>query len=397
MRLDVAEAVMAERGVGYVVGDAALRVTDSGGRFSAFAGRQLPVAGDRLLDVVPELTGCEAVLAEIMRGDLPRYQLSLVNRPSVPDGDAAGLAYVDLTLLAWPTTAGEPNGILVVVEDATQRGRREQRVQQQRNELQLLKDHLARQNLALAAANAEGRRMAEMKTLFVSVAAHELRSPLASILAYLELLADGAYGPLSDAQAGALRVVQGSAERLIRLTDTFLDLARLESGRLDLELQPVDMSAVLRSVADEIRPRLAERGQSLVLTCAPDLPAALCDPERIVQAMANVVDNAQKYSPNGTRIDVDLRRAAEPGLIELTVADRGIGIPADDREHVFRRFFRGGEARRREVGGTGLGLHIARAVVELHGGRLWFESRPGGGTVFHVTVPAEEDGAPGTV
>lgn len=378
--------------MGYVIAEPDMTVSDSGGQAAALLGRDLLGIGDHLLDVVPELAGCESVVAEIVRGALPRYQLGLVNRAPAPGGDGEG-HYVDLTLLPWPTARRGPGAILVVIEDATHRGRREQRAYQQRNELQLLKDHLARQNLMLAAAHAESRRMDEMKTLFVSVAAHELRSPLASVLAYLELLADGAYGPLSDAQTGALQVVQSSTHRLLRLTDTFLDLTRLESGRLDLDLQAVDLTALVRSVIEEIDPRLAERDQSLTADIQPELPVALCDPERVIQVVANVLDNARKYSPDGTRIDLTLRRAAEPGFLELTVADRGIGIAADDRNHVFSRFFRGREARRREVGGTGLGLYIARAVVDLHGGRLWFEARPGGGTVFHLTLPTRDDGA----
>lgn len=392
MRSDVAEAVMVERGVGYVIAEPDMTVSDSGGQAAALLRRDPLGIGDHLLDVVPELAGCESVVAEIARGELPRYQLGLVNRAPAPGGDGES-HYVDLTLLPWPTARRGPGAILVVIEDATHRGRREQRAYQQRNELQLLKDHLARQNLALAAAHAESRRMDEMKTLFVSVAAHELRSPLASVLAYLELLADGAYGPLSDAQTGALQVVQSSTHRLLRLTDTFLDLTRLESSRLDLDLQAVDLTALVRSVIEEIDPRLAERGQSLTADIQPELPVALCDPERVIQVVANVLDNARKYSPDGTHIDLTLRRAAEPGFLELTVADRGIGIAADDRNHVFSRFFRGREARRREVGGTGLGLYIARAVVDLHGGRLWFEARPGGGTVFHLTLPTRDDGA----
>lgn len=406
MEARIARSILESLGVAYIVTDAALRVVEVGGRplllaqapGAAVGGAAAALPGDRpgtaagngnhgfpLTDLVPELLGAEDALASVLAGTASDYRLELVNR-MLATGE---LVYLDLLVLPRPGASGQLPGLLVVAIDARERGSREQQIRQQNNELKLLRDRLHRQNAELAAANTEMRRMDEMKSMFVSVAAHELRSPLASILAFLELLLDEGVEGLSPDQQSALGMIGSSADRLLRLTNDLLDVTRLEAGGVDIVLQSTELTEVVHAVVAEARPRVERRGLRLVVQVPPDGPAVLCDPPRAVQILGNLLDNAIKYSREGGQITLALRESADPGYAEIVVADEGPGIAPEDQARLFTRFFRAapayGEAR-----GAGLGLSIARSLIELHGGRIWLDSRPGQGCAFHVTFPLDE-------
>jgi two-component system capsular synthesis sensor histidine kinase RcsC len=166
-----------------------------------------------------------------------------------------------------------------------------------------------------------------------------------------------------------------------------LDVARIESGRLELLLQAVDLKTLLTEVTAEQMPQLEARSQQIRLTVADGVPLALIDPHRTAQVVGNLVSNASKYAPVGTVVTLDLAEAAdEPGFLCVAVTDQGAGIPLDEQDLLFRPFFRGASALH-TAPGTGLGLYIAKSLVELHGGRVTLESRPGAGTTFYATFP----------
>jgi len=339
--------------------------------------------GQHLVEAVPELVGSEAILADLLAGRLPRFQLPWVNR-ELPDG---GLAYLTIILLPCHDKAGDITGLLLVVHDVTEMGTLERCITQQRNELRLLEEELRRQNAKLEAHNAELRRLDEMKSAFFSIAAHELRTPLAAIRGYLELLLDGEAGPLAEQQAEYLHIVDSSAQRLLHLSNQLLDSTRIETGRLDLVLQHTDLVELLHNVILELGPRFTAKEQHIVEHAVADLPACLCDVNRATQIMGNLLDNASKYSPPNSTITVTLQRADEDGFVQLAVQDEGIGIAAEEIDVLFTPFYRVPGARRISASGVGLGLHIANSLVELHGGRLWFESVPGAGSTFYATFP----------
>jgi signal transduction histidine kinase len=264
---------------------------------------------------------------------------------------------------------------------------------QQRNELRLLRDQLARQNLELAATNTELRRLDELKSSFVSIAAHELRTPLTLIRGYGEMLLDGDLGPLADKQRDCLEIIERNASRLLTITSELLDVTRIETGRVELVLKPVDLPTLLEVLATEFGPELEARVQRLTLCAPPDLPPALCDETRAAQIIANLLSNASKYTPPGGLITVRVALAEEAGFLQISVADNGVGISADDQAKLFNRFFRAESSQLGEAKGTGLGLHITRALVELHGGRIWFESELGQGSTFYVTFPLADSPA----
>jgi signal transduction histidine kinase len=277
------------------------------------------------------------------------------------------------------------------MEDVTEMGKIDQQLAQQRNELRLLRDQLARRNLELAAANAELQRLDELKSLFVSIAAHELRTPLTSAVGYVEILLEEDPDSLTERQREFLEIVQSSHQRLLKITRDLLDITRIEAGRVDLVLQPAALSGLVEAVAAEFRPQLQAKDQRLALCVAPDLSPALCDEARTAQVIGNLLSNASKYTPEGGLITITAATVAEDGFLQVSVSDTGVGISTEDQAKLFNRFFRAKSASLTEASGAGLGLHITRALVELHGGRIWLESELGKGSTFHVTFPIAND------
>ena len=387
----VNQLILQDRLIAYVMTDLNLTVVEI--YDTAGICFQDPMAGPgrTLLNLVPELIGSELVLADVLAGRLPRLELAWVNRETA-EGQTLYLNMVDLP---YRNSGGQIVGLLHVVEDVTERGSLEQRLTQNHNELRLLKDQLARQNLELAAANAELRLLDEMKTMFVSVAAHELRTPLASIKGYIEVLLDEDLGPLNDGQRDYVQIVEGGADRLLHITNSLLDVTRIETGRVELELRPTDLVTLARAVATEYGLQLEAKAQQLTLHASPDLPPVLCDKTRTMQIIGNLLSNASKYTPQGGRITISLAPADVASFVQVSVTDNGVGIAPEDQARLFGRFFRAGSAAQTGAGGTGLGLYITRSLVELHSGRIWFESTPGKGSTFHATFPIADGPAAG--
>ncbi|MFQ5341292.1 MAG: ATP-binding protein [Anaerolineae bacterium] len=383
MDLTVAQLILQDRKIAYAITDRDLNIVEVSGAAEIIRNGHTTSLGHSLLDLVPELVGSEDVLAEILAGTLPRFQLSWINREA-SDGQIIYLTMVDLP---YRNRTGEITGLIHVVGDVSEMGRLEQKLTQRRNELRLLRDRLAHQNLELTAANAELRRLDEMKSMFVSVAAHELRTPLASISGFVDILLDEYAGPLTEGQREYLEIVQQSASRLVTITSNLLDATRIETGRMELVLQPTDLPALVERVTTEFEPQLRAKSQRLTLRASPNLPPALCDETRAAQIIGNLLSNACKYTPEGGLITVSLALAEEEGFLQVNVADNGVGISLKDQPKLFSRFFRADSARQAGASGAGLGLYITRSLVELHGGRVWFDSDTHRGSTFYLTFP----------
>jgi signal transduction histidine kinase len=225
-----------------------------------------------------------------------------------------------------------------------------------------------------------------LKTEFVTVVTHELRSPLASIAGYLDLLLEEEGREGAEAREAYLQIVKRNADRLLELINDLLDLARLEAGKLELKRSPLDLAGLIQEVSGALRPQIEGKGQHLHLDLAAPLPVVTGDPERLTQILLNLVSNAHKYTPQGGSITVATR--AERAGVCIAVQDTGIGLSSEEQQQLFTKFFRAQHPRVQEAGGTGLGLAIARALVELHGGTLTVVSAPGQGSTFNVTLPA---------
>ena len=382
------QLMLEHRRIAYAITDCQLHVIESGGATTCYQDYQT-WRGLSLLELVPELVGSEEILAGMLAGQVPRHELAWVNRETA-DGQTIYLTMVELP---HRDPAGEIVGLVHLVQDATEMGRLEQEINQHRNELRLLRDQLTQKNLELEVANAELRRLDELKSQFVSVAAHELRTPLSSVVGYVELLLDEDFGPLNLRQREFVETLQESGRRLMDLTRDLLDVTRIETGRVDLVLHPTDLGALVQDVATEFRPQLESKAQRLTLRLPPDLPDALCDQARTRQIIRNLLSNASKYTPEVGQIAIAVALAEESGYMQVSVMDNGVGIPAEDRDKVFSRFFRAGSASMTGANGAGLGLHITRSLVELHGGRIWFESQLDAGSTFHVTFPVVDSPA----
>jgi two-component system, OmpR family, phosphate regulon sensor histidine kinase PhoR len=231
----------------------------------------------------------------------------------------------------------------------------------------------------------ELRRLETVRTEFVANVSHELRTPLTAIHGYLETLLGGALDEPEHARP-FLEIVFRHTERLGRLLEDLRDLSDIELGRVHLQLGPVAVDDVIESVLAIMRPRADARGVTLVAALPSGVPDVSADPDRLEQILINLVDNAVKYTDAGGRVSV----AGRPldGMVELAVADTGVGIPPADLPRITERFYRVDRARSRELGGTGLGLAIVKHLVIAHGGRLAIESEPGRGTTVRFTLPS---------
>lgn len=382
----LARAILADRAIAYALVDRCFEITEVGGALDAFEDLDEGCVGASLLDLVPELIGSEEVLGLVLEGELPSFELAKLNR----ERSTGETYYVDVVELPQRDPEGQVVGLVHLVQDETEAGSLEQELTQRRNELHLLEGQLRRSNLKLEAANTELRRLDDLKSRFISVAAHELRNPLTSILGYVEMFLDGDLGPLLDEQCECLGIVFGSGRRLLDITNNLLDVTRIEAGRIDLVLVPVDLAALVGRVVAEYRPQREAKGQKLELYVAPGLPAGLCDPMRVEQVVGNLIGNASKYTQEGGQIGVRVEQAQEEGFLQISIADTGMGISAEDQARLFSRFYRTDSARTSGMGGTGLGLYVTRALVEFHGGRIWLESKVGRGSTFYVTLPISD-------
>jgi PAS domain S-box-containing protein len=232
----------------------------------------------------------------------------------------------------------------------------------------------------------ERREIEKMKNEFVSVVSHELRTPLTSIRGSLGLLAGGAAGRLSLQGERMVSVALESSERLTRLINDMLDIERIESGTIPVQLTECEPELLMGLAVDAVR---GLSGQHRIeVSAAHGLPEVRADADRIVQVLTNLIGNAIKFSPLGSAIRVGAQ--SQGALVEFAVADDGRGIPVDKISRIFERFEQVDSSDSREKGGTGLGLAISRTIVRRHGGELWATSQPGVGSVFRFTLPTVE-------
>jgi two-component system phosphate regulon sensor histidine kinase PhoR len=219
---------------------------------------------------------------------------------------------------------------------------------------------------------------------FIANVSHELRTPLSHIKGYVETLLDGAKND-PEVSTRFLETIARNTERLKLLIEDLLTISELESGRVKLNLQAVELRPVVAKVFDDFKSH-AEAKSIVLANEVPDLPVR-ADPGRLEQVLSNLVDNAIKYGRTGGCAKVGAQ-SADDGKVEVFVKDDGAGLPAESLERVFERFYRVDKARSREQGGTGLGLSIVKHIVQGHGGRVWARSEPGKGATFFFTLPA---------
>jgi len=249
-------------------------------------------------------------------------------------------------------------------------------------QLVVLPDRITGGSLLLVQNLTRVRRLETIRRDFISNISHELRTPLASLKALTETLQEGA---LEDPTAARrfLGRIETEVDALTQMATELLELTRIESGQVPLELKAVDPSKVLNLASDRMRAQAERAGLSLSVEVSPPVPLIQADAQRLEQVLVNLIHNAVKFTrPGGA---VVLSASAEGDFVRFAVRDTGAGIPEDDLERIFERFYKADRAR--SGGGTGLGLSIARHIVEAHGGKIWAESAEGRGSTFMFTIP----------
>jgi PAS domain S-box-containing protein len=229
------------------------------------------------------------------------------------------------------------------------------------------------------------REVDRMKTEFVSLVSHELRTPLTSIKGFTAMVLDGDAGEINEEVEEYLGIVFSNAERLVSLVNDLLDLSRVESGRIQLKSEPVDLNEIVHTVVATMQQTIKEKGQSLSVSVDPAATNVVGDRDKMVQVLTNYVSNAYKYTQAGGDIRVEITSQGE--LARVAVSDNGFGIAPEDQEQLFTRFYRVDNSMTREIGGTGLGLSIVKQLIELMGGQVSVESALGSGSTFAFTVP----------
>lgn len=231
----------------------------------------------------------------------------------------------------------------------------------------------------------ERKEIERLKNEFVSIVSHELRTPLTSIRGSLGLMEGGAVGELPPKARDLVRIARQNADRLIRLINDILDLEKIESGKIQLQIQQLDPNEVVESTVAELRGMavLYKVSMETRVECADAIAG---DRDRVIQILTNLLSNAIKFSPEGGMVTVMLTTGA-PGFLRCAVTDRGQGIPAEARERLFNRFEQLEPANTRKRGGTGLGLAISRSLVEQQGGRIGVDSEAGKGSTFWFELP----------
>jgi signal transduction histidine kinase len=233
----------------------------------------------------------------------------------------------------------------------------------------------------------KGRQLelaSQHKSQFLANMSHELRTPMNAILGYTELIMDHIYGEVPEKISEVLERVQQSGHHLLDLINDVLDISKMEAGQLTLALNDYSLAEVVQTVFSAVESLAVEKGLALTVSLPPDLPLGKGDERRLTQVLLNLLGNAIKFTEVGA---VQVRATAADGAFTVAVSDTGPGISEADQQKIFEAFQQADSSITRKKGGTGLGLSIVKRIVEMHGGRVWVESRQGRGSTFWFTLP----------
>lgn len=254
------------------------------------------------------------------------------------------------------------------------------------DEIEKLSEALNSTTEALSHLDAEHKEIDKTKTRFLSITSHELRSPMTPMKAQLQMLLGNYFGKLTKKQKGAIDIVLRNTNRLDNIITDFLEISRIEAARLKFKFVKANLAEHINRLVDEMNGFMMEK-KIKIESNVGKLPDILVDPDRTMQVLRNLINNAKKFSPEGKTVFVEAKLVGN--MIQMSVEDQGIGVSKEDQRKLFEPFYQAEQTIYREHGGTGLGLAICRGIVEAQNGKIWMESVVGKGTKFFFTVPLE--------
>jgi signal transduction histidine kinase len=389
LRARVASELLTIRGIAFAQISPQLTLVQASKNFPAMLSVE-NVGGKLISKLVLEFIGSEAMLGQVLSGEIPDYYLPRVNR-TLPDGS---LRYLDIRIV--PMNIEAPGqGLLLVVEDVTEEAEKDQALSQERNQHRLVQEQLAR-------VNAELQRQNQIKSLFLSMAVHDLRTPLAAIQGYVELgieslqAAGDTVGSTDGSPGGSpgdelrdfLSAIQTQIDRLQHLIGDFLDLDLIEQGKLSVYPMLCDPQEIIQDTVKMIGEYARRQGLSLVVEIQ-DHFKFMVDPSRLRQILYNLLSNAIKYTPRGGEIRLISWADAQSGYVQIK--DNGRGISAENTDRLFQLYYHKDHSVRSQIQGTGLGLFIVKFLVEAQNGQVSVSSELGQGSVFTVQFPCSEE------
>ncbi len=318
------------------------------------------------------------------------YKVGFVRGHETTCLNAAGVEVtVDLTATHLIDEDGKSQGVSMILRDITERRRREEEIRRLNaslNEQVTERTHeLAEKVEELRWANAELQKLDRMRTEFVSVVSHQLRAPLTNMYGAVEHITTNC-STMNTTCSRMVVIMNQQLERLDRLVRDVLNTAHIEAGELVLQPEPVSVPPIISQVVDQMRARTD--GRPIRISDKPGLPMVYADRDRVAEVLANLLDNADKYSPPHAEIIVET--SADDTEVTLSVCDAGPGLPASGLERVFDKFYRIDSSDSQVAYGYGLGLYICCRLVEAHGGRIWAENLRSGGASFSFTIPVAQ-------
>jgi len=256
--------------------------------------------------------------------------------------------------------------------------------------LQTAHDDLEQKTTELEQANIDLKKLDELRSTFLANMSHELRTPLNSIIGYTDLLSDRIDGDITEEQEKSLTKVHKNAKNLLTLINEILDMSRIESGRVELDLSAVDVQDIIQTTISSLEPMVNKKTLIIDTDFDENLPLAHADPDRVRQVVTNLLHNAIKFTSKG-RIILSVRRSQTPKFVEVCISDTGMGIREKDFDKLFDMFTPLDISATRPYGGVGLGLSICKGLVEMQGGNIWVESKYGEGSKFYFTLPLKKN------
>lgn len=297
---------------------------------------------------------------------------------------------VELTATRLYDEHGIPTGMSVILRDITKRRQREDEIKQLNENLNLKVAERTRELNEkvdqLAKANTELQKLDQMRSEFVSLVSHQFRAPLTNMNGAVQRIRDGCQ-VVNPGCTHMLSIIDQQNSRLNRLVQDFLDTAKIEAGELSIQLEPVSVIPLVQQIVDQIRVR--SRKRKIHLFNKPGLPLVYADRDRVAEVLTNLLDNADKYSQPEDDIFIDI--GANQTNVTVSIRDTGPGVPQEDLEHIFDKFYRTDSSDSQAAYGYGLGLYLCRQMVEAQGGQIWAENYPGGGLVFFFSLPVWQE------